>query len=645
MSSIKQLSTVLANQIAAGEVVERPASVVKELVENALDAGARQIIVDIEDGGIRLIQVSDDGQGMSKEDLPMAVLPHATSKIAELSDLEAVATLGFRGEALASISSVARATLTSKTDEADMAWCLSAGSEEPRPASRARGTTVEIRDLFYNTPARRKFLRTEKTEFGHIDEALRQQALSRPMIGFELKHNGKSQFSVRAAECEDSRNRRLGQLCNEEFVDSALVIDEYGSGLSLRGWVAKPTFSRSRADLQYFFVNGRVVRDRLVSHAIRQAYRDVLFHGRHPAYVLYLELDPSAVDVNVHPTKHEVRFRETRMIHDFLFRSLHRALAETRAGNIADGAGGSGDETAEAGEHASSTLQSGGPSSDQIQGSADVSPESGEQFRNSMFKPSQQLFDQRPAQTNARYEAAGSASNRSLSEPRSEGRPADWLNLYQDLRTPSEEKSKAEAVDVDDGLPLGMALAQVHGVFILAQNARGLIVVDMHAAHERIIYEGLKQKADAQAELPRQALLVPFSLRLSSLEVAALDEFRAELEAFGIVFTLASADCIVLREVPAVLHRGNHEKLLRGLADDLVQYQQSSRIEALRDRLLSTMACHGSVRANRRLTLDEMNALLRSMEATERSGQCNHGRPTWVQLSMSALDKLFLRGQ
>ncbi|GAA3948061.1 DNA mismatch repair endonuclease MutL [Allohahella marinimesophila] len=623
MSSIKQLSIVLANQIAAGEVVERPASVVKELVENALDAGARQVTVDIEDGGIRLIQVSDDGIGMSSDDLPMALLPHATSKIAELSDLEAVATLGFRGEALASISSVARTTLTSKTDEGEMAWCLASGSAEPRPASRARGTTVEVRDLFYNTPARRKFLRTEKTEFGHIDEALRQQALSRPLIAFELKHNGKTQFSVRAADCEESRRRRLSQLCNEDFVDSALVIDEYGSGLSLRGWVAKPTFSRSRADLQYFFVNGRVVRDRLVSHAIRQAYRDVLFHGRHPAYVLYLELDPSAVDVNVHPTKHEVRFRETRMIHDFLFRSLHRALAETRAGLAADR-----DEMPE---------QSAEPAvaaADDRQAQASV--------RSEMFRPSQHLFGQESSST---YGASASNAGRSTAEPVASGRPADWLDLYQNLRTPDQGSAVAEQVSAGDNLPLGMALAQVHGVFILAQNTRGLVIVDMHAAHERIIYEGLKQKADAQAEQPRQALLVPFSLRLSSLEVAALDEFRTELEAFGLVYTLASADSIVLREVPAILRRGNHEKLLRGLADDLVQYQQSSRIESLRDRLLSTMACHGSVRANRRLTLDEMNALLRSMEDTERSGQCNHGRPTWVQLSMSALDNLFLRGQ
>lgn len=630
MSSIKQLSVVLANQIAAGEVVERPASVVKELVENALDAGARQVTVDIEDGGIRLIQVSDDGIGMSREDLPMALLPHATSKIAELSDLEAVATLGFRGEALASISSVARTTLTSKTDEGDIAWCLTAGSAEPRPASRARGTTVEIRDLFYNTPARRKFLRTEKTEFGHIDEALRQQALSRPLIGFELKHNGKTQFSVRAANCDDTRRRRLSQLCNEEFVESALNIDEYGSGLSLRGWVAKPTFSRSRADLQYFFVNGRVVRDRLVSHAIRQAYRDVLFHGRHPAYVLYLELDPSAVDVNVHPTKHEVRFRETRMIHDFLFRSLHRALAETRAGLSAES---TGDETGI--DEVSSRAGEAGKDSRPAQPQAAA--------RSEIFKPSQSLFGQ-PSQS--AYNSSTDSPGRFIAEPAPAGRPAEWLDLYQNLRTPTEVSSSLESSDAaDESLPLGMALAQVHGVFILAQNSRGLVIVDMHAAHERIIYEGLKQKADAQVELPRQALLVPFSLRLSSLEVAALDEFRSELEAFGLVYTLASAESIVLREVPAVLRRGNHEKLLRGLADDLVQYQQSSRIEALRDRLLSTMACHGSVRANRRLTLDEMNALLRSMEATERSGQCNHGRPTWVQLSMNALDNLFLRGQ
>ncbi len=601
MSRIQLLSPRLANQIAAGEVVERPASVVKELLENCLDAGARQIEIDIDAGGVQLIRVRDDGGGIAHEDLPLALSRHATSKIYELEDLERVLSLGFRGEALASISSVSRLAITSNTDiKPGSGWCASSTGRDMtvalEPAAHPRGTTVEVRDLFFNTPARRKFLRTEKTEFGHIEEIFKRLALSRFDVGFQLRHNGRNVYPLRAAASELERERRVAALCGREFVEHLVHIDTRIGDLHLWGWVALPTFSRSQADLQYFYVNGRSVRDKLVSHAIRQAYQDVLYHGRHPAYVLYLEVDAGNVDVNVHPTKHEVRFRDGRAVHDFLFRSLHRALAEIRPQ----------DQTTAANVAA---------------------------LHNQSVHPaiSQQASLQLPTRANA-YQFAPSAfaSNVSAQAVR------DQLPAYGELYG-------AAAVDGDIP-PLGYALAQLQGIYILAENAQGLVLVDMHAAHERITYERMKT-ARAGVGIQTQPLLVPRALAVSQREADCAEQFAQIFLTFGLRLERAGPESLLIRELPVVLREADAEQLVRDVLSDLLEHGSSDRIETHSNEILATMACHGAVRANRRLALAEMNALLRDMEETERSGQCNHGRPTWVQLSTVELDKLFLRGR
>ncbi len=589
-SQIRQLPDTLINQIAAGEVVERPASVVKELVENALDAGARRIEIDLEEGGIRLIRIRDDGGGIPAGELPLAIARHATSKITSLDDLEAVATLGFRGEALPSIASVSRFTLSSRREGSRHGAALhveGGRAGEVLPKSHPTGTTVEVRDLFFNVPARRKFMRAERTELGHIEEWLRSLALARPDVELRVSHNGKPSRRWKG-EGDLLSEVRLHEALGEEFAKNTLRIDHAGAGLRLQGWIAQPSYNRASADQQYLYVNGRSVRDRSIAHAVKQAFADVLFHGRQPAYVLFLELDPRGVDVNVHPAKHEVRFRDARLVHDFVYRTLHAALAETRAGAMEDAA-----------PAVQSIVGHAGPS-------AWAMPQSNLALR---------VDEQRGA-----YAALYSA-------------PAQVLPQASDEAAP----------------PLGYAIAQLHGIYILAENADGLIVVDMHAAHERIGYEKLKSAHDGEG-LRTQPLLVPMTVAVAVREADVAERVAGTLAQLGFEVTRNGPQSLALRSVPALLADGEVEGLLRDVLADLREHGETSslgavRIASARDELLSTMACHGAVRANRKLTIPEMNALLREMEATERSGQCNHGRPTWARFTLPDIDRWFLRGR
>jgi DNA mismatch repair protein MutL len=607
VSRIQLLDPRLANQIAAGEVVERPASVVKELLENALDAGADQIQVDAEQGGVKLIRVRDNGSGIGADDLPLALSRHATSKIRTLDDLEAIGSLGFRGEALAAISSVSRLTLTSNVADNPEGWQVSVEGRDMaaqvQPAAHPRGTTVEMRDLFFNTPARRRFLRAEKTEFNHLEEVFRRIALSEFSTAFRLVHNQKVVHQLPAATSDAHRAQRIARLCGSAFMEQSIAVDIEHGGLRLHGWLGLPTFSRAQSDLQYFFVNRRVIRDRVVSHAVRQAYQDVLYHGRHPAYVLFFELDPAQVDVNVHPTKHEVRFREQRMVHDFLYRSLHRAIADVRPG----------------GEPA--------PQRSAMQEPAALSvPVLSEQSGLALGTP----MAPRPSFTGEGMTQAAQY--------------ADLVRPRVAESAPSFSASAMAPVADDAAPPLGFAIAQLHGIFILAENAEGMVLVDMHAAHERITYERLKS-AWAEDKVRSQPLLVPLSMAVSTREADFAEQSPDVFERLGFVIERAGPETLSVREVPALMRDANHEALVRDVLSDLLTHGSSSRIESVLDELLSTMACHGSVRANRRLTIAEMNALLRDMEATERSGQCNHGRPTWTQMSLKDLDRLFMRGR
>lgn len=617
MRTIHLLSPRLANQIAAGEVVERPASVAKELLENALDAGATRIDLEVEEGGVKLLRIRDDGHGIAQDQLPLALERHATSKIHELADLEGVQSLGFRGEALASISSVARLCLTSRTAAASEAWQVEAEGRDMQPtvqpAAHPVGTTVQVCDLFYNTPARRKFLRTEKTEFDHLQEVVRRMALARFDVAFHLRHNGRQVYALHTAADEGSQARRIGQLLGEGFLEQALPIDVERSGLRLWGWVGLPTFSRSQADMQYFYVNGRIVRDKLVGHAVRQAYRDVMYGGRHPAFVLYLELAPNLVDVNVHPTKHEVRFRDGRTVHDFLYSTLNRNLADVRPG----------DELAAPAPTASLDLpKATGLAAGEFAGQSGLDllaqPAAG-QFQGSsggggFYRPQPQAgFSGPQAQAYQQYSAP---------------LPADASQISEDEQIP----------------PLGYALAQLKGIYILAENKHGLVLVDMHAAHERVMYERLKT-AMAVEGLRGQPLLVPQSMALSEREVDCAEEHADWFVKLGFELQRMGSESLAIRQIPALLKQAQAENLVRDVLSDLMEYGTSDRIQAHINELLATMACHGAVRANRQLTLPEMNALLRDMEITERSGQCNHGRPTWTQLNLDELDKLFLRGR
>lgn len=611
---VQLLSAQLANQIAAGEVVERPSSVVKELLENSLDAGATRVEVDIEEGGVRRLRVRDDGSGIHRDDLAMALCRHATSKIATFDDLTHVATLGFRGEALPSIASVSRLRIQSRTAEAENGWQLavegSEASHDAIPCAHPVGTTIDVRDLFFNTPARRKFLRSAKTEFQHIEETVRRVALSRFSVAVQLRHHDKIVLSLPAARAVPDQARRVAAACGDEFVSESLYLDLSSSGLRLWGWVGLPTFSRSQPDMQYFFVNGRVVRDKIISHAVRQGYQDVLFHGRHPAYVLFLELDPADVDVNVHPTKHEVRFRESRLVHDVVYRSLHQVLAQSKAG-----------------------------------ATFDVTPAvlpSVTGLSHSVSDAEAQRYEPRPQQ---------SALNLSVNEQVETYRtlytvptapiPAHPPLLAEQLAARRSEFPEPEGTGPP---PLGYAVGQIHGVFILAENVNGLVLIDMHAAHERVTYERMKT-AWCQARRETQTLLIPVVVSVSAAEASLAEESCEQLASLGLVIERIAPDKLVVREVPVMLAQGDIAQLLRDVLADVRTHGGSSQVHERVDELLATMACHGSVRAHSRLTLPEMNALLRDMERTERSGQCNHGRPTTVQLSLAELDRLFLRGR
>lgn len=627
MSRIHLLSPQLANQIAAGEVVERPASVVKEIMENAIDAGSTKISVEVEQGGVKLIRIRDDGKGIDKDDLPLALSRHATSKITALEDLEAVASLGFRGEALASISSVSRLTLSSRAEGQESGWQVRAEGRdmeaEVSPAAHPQGTTVEMRDLFFNTPARRKFLKTENTEYRHLEEVVKRMALSRFDLQFQLSNNNRVVHQLKSAVSEQMKERRIASLLGADFINSALNVDiaAEASGLRLWGWIGLPTYSRSQADQQYFFVNGRIIRDKLVTHALRQAYADVLYNGRHPCYVLYLELDPALVDVNVHPTKHEVRFREGRLVHDFIFRSIHRVIGESRPG----------DKTPEStfGAALSSGLQQ-------------------------QVEPLNQSFEQQrislPSESNST--GAFNFSAYQAAQP-SQGQIQQQMAGYAALHPQSLGGQTAELSSVGATLdsastadipPLGFAVAQLHGIYILSQSAQGMVVVDMHAAHERIVYERMKSAWESEG-VRSQPLLVPVTINVSEAEAEIAAEQAELFKQLGFSLERLAQESIVIREVPVSLARSDVSLLVRDVLSDMKVYGTSRRIEESINELLGTMACHGSVRANRQLTIQEMNALLRDMEATERSGQCNHGRPTYVQLTMGELDKLFLRGQ
>ena len=613
MPRIRLLSSRLANQIAAGEVVERPASVAKEVLENSLDAGATRIEIDVESGGSKLIRVRDNGSGIPAEDMCLALARHATSKIASLEDLERVGSLGFRGEALASIGSVSRLTLTSNASdhgsEGSSAVCEGRDMEvQLKPAPHPRGTTVEVRDLFFNTPARRKFLRTEKTEFSHLEEIVKRLALSRFDVAFTLRHNDKVVHSLKAATEQSARQRRVAAVCGPAFMEQAIAIESEAPPYRLSGWVGLPTFSRSQADLQYFFVNGRVIRDRLVAHAVKQAYRDVLYHGRNPAFVLYLELEPAQVDVNVHPTKHEVRFRDGRAVHNFIFSSLHRALAEVRPGQ-------------EAGRE--------------------------QQFTQSLATDDGMTIDVATGEIrsqNALAWGAPGAARQGVSARAFSHYAPSAAQVGEQLRGYARLHGLSMEVSAEEVPPLGYALAQLKGVYILAENALGLVLVDMHAAHERITYERLKAARDATG-IRSQPLLVPQAVAVSQREVQIAVQHCTLFQRLGMEVEEGGEESLVIRQIPVALRDSNVEQLVRDVLADLIEFGNSERIEAHLDEILSTMACHGSVRANRRLTIPEMNALLRDMEETERSGQCNHGRPTWIQLGLDELDKLFLRGR
>ena len=602
---IHQLPDLLVNQIAAGEVVERPSSVVKELIENSLDAGARSIRVALEQGGKRLVSVSDDGCGIPVEELPLALARHATSKISSLPDLEEVATMGFRGEALPSMSSVSRMTITSRTLGAEFAWQVKTANgqiEAAVPSPGAEGTQVELRDLFYNVPARRKFMRTDQTEFKHVDELLKRFALARPDVAFQLQHNNRMVRQFPPVSTDEEMTGRLEAVIGPEFVEHALSVDEQRGSFGLRGWVAEPRYNRPQADRQFFFVNGRVIRDRLVAHAIRQSFRDVLFHGRHPAFVLFLELPYTGVDVNVHPQKHEVRFRDSRAVHDFIYSTLNRSLATAGVGG---GALRPGTEVRDPAHGAQAGGGTGAPT--------------GEWAARQPAMPinvAEQMQSYAQLVSSPQKVMGGTAAG------------ADFISGQASEEFP----------------PLGFALAQLHGVYILAQNQHGLVLVDMHAAHERITYERFKAGL-AEDGIRSQNLLVPVTVHVSEREADMIDEHSDSLESLGISCDRSGPQTVVVRKVPTLLQQADMTRLLQDVLSELVSDGKSLKIESEMDEVLSSMACHGSVRANRQLNVAEMNALLRDMERTERAAQCNHGRPTWVQLDMQSLDRLFLRGR
>ena len=593
--SIQKLPDNLINQIAAGEVIERPASVIKELLENSIDATSSNINIDIEKGGIQRILIRDNGTGINQDQLAAALTRHATSKISRLEDLQNIHSLGFRGEALPSIASISRMTLTSSTDSTNQGWSLQTEGGHPtqatKPAAHAKGTSVEVNDLFYNTPARRKFLRTEKTEYSHCEQVIKRLALSNFHVSLTLRHNQKTIYSLPASQSTEDKVKRLEKLVGKSFVEHAIYVERSHNNMTLRGWIAAPTFSRSQPDMQYQYVNHRHIRDKTFAHAIKLAYQDVLYHGRHPVYVLYLDVEPSSVDVNAHPAKHEVRFHDSRSIHDFVRQTIKQALSELRPASI---------DTKNLNK-----LISEDQSSPTVQSYINTSsPSSASQFK-------------------SLYSSA-------VAEPQ--------VSFTADIDHIPGEKQEHD-------IPLlGYAIAQLHGVYILSQNQAGLVLVDMHAAHERVVYEQLKQ-TQTSVEISRQQLLVPLKIIVTEQEASQASDYQDIFNSLGFEIDRMGDTSLSVRSIPTILSNVDIPELIRDIFADLQKNTVSTRVEESRNKILSSIACHGSIRANRSMTVHEMNALLRAMEDTERSNQCNHGRPTWIQLSIHDLDKLFLRGR
>lgn len=633
---IQQLPDQLISQIAAGEVVERPSAVVKELLENALDAGATQITVRLEEGGVKRIAITDNGRGIAPEQLPLALSRHATSKIASLHDLENVGTLGFRGEALASIASVASVRITSRTPDATHAFEI-VGSHEGTvaPSSGAFGTTIDVQDLYFNTPARRKFLKSEQTEYGHCAEVVRRIALARPDVSFSLTHNGRTIDHWNVSEAA----KRSAHILGNDFAEARLVLDESAGPLHLHGYVGLPTASKARADGQFFYVNGRFVRDKVLVHAVRAAYQDVLHGDRFPSYVLSLDLDPALVDVNVHPSKIEVRFRDSRAVHQFVFHAVQRTLAQTSA-------------TAHGSVPAPITAAEVRPSGTPLwQMSPSPSTPQMRPHEQTSFGAQLSTFSPSPYPAGSRWDDASTSGGVAQ-------RTEAYGALFKSDATSSASMPAASPMNVplsaserplsNDDFPLGFALAQLHGIYILAQNTRGLVLVDMHAAHERILYEQIKNALDAQAqgqEMQVQAMLIPVTFYADAIEVATATDHADTLKTLGFDIAALSPTTLAVRSVPTLLKNADAQTLARDVLRDVREYGGSRVLIERRNELLGTLACHTAVRANRILAVPEMNALLRQMESTERADQCNHGRPTWVQLEIAALDKLFLRGQ
>jgi DNA mismatch repair protein MutL len=598
MSKVKIMPALLANQIAAGEVVERPASVVKELVENSIDAGASVVSVDILQGGKELIKIRDDGHGMATEDAALSIQRHATSKIYDYADLEAVGSLGFRGEALASVGAVSRLKLSTNTiDQAAGVCVVQEGTQiKTQPASHPCGTTVEVQDLFYNTPARRRFLKADKTEFKHIETLLNRLALGHFAVGFNLSHNNREIFSLPMADDKTAQQRRIVKILGQDFLQHAMHMEFAAAGMSVSGWLALPNYTRSQADMQYFYINGRFVRDKVLMHAMRQAYHDVLFHGRHSAYVMYLEIDPALVDVNVHPTKHEVRFRQSQHVHEFVRHAVHDVLEQVRPKDEVD-------------------------STRRVDAPVAVAYESMTHSMPFTYQRSEKTLTSGVKATHHLYQSVNDNNENNIKNNEDSG-----------------------SCDHHRESALGSAIAQLHGIYILAQNQEGLVMVDMHAAHERIVYEKMKREQQQQG-LKAQPLLVPLGVNLSAVEMQSIGKVTTYLESLGFELSQSAEQSLFIRAIPHYLRSDRAIDLMHDVFADFVEHGHSRQIEDNHDHMLATIACHAAVRARHKLTIDEMNALLQDMEITANSGFCNHGRPTWIAYSIKELDKLFLRGQ
>ena len=651
---IKVLPVQLANQIAAGEVIERPSSVVKELIENAIDAGATEIVLELDHGGKARIQIRDNGAGIDQADLTLALMRHATSKIYSLTELECIQSMGFRGEALSSIASVSKMKLISKTAKSEHAWCIdNQGNGKLLPQAHPLGTTILVESLFYNTPARRKFLKAERTEYLHIDELLKKFLLCHFNLSLTLIHNGKQLKHFAIADTPAKQQQRIAAICTDKFIEHALVVNEAAMGLKLQGWIAKPQFSRSRGDLQYFYVNGRMIKDKLIGHAIKQAYKDVLHHQHYPAFILYFSIDPSAVDVNVHPTKQELRFRESRLVHDFLFGKIHHVLADTKpvAFNDADAVMAIDQKLDLIAQNNTTQPINSAPLQEN-------KPHHSDGLTLYRKLTAEKIPDKQPAEVAANDITQDSNAKENTADQKIQDiwqhatqidmpldQAEEQLLLREDeAAVATLTKTSTKKIAKAKHYPLGFAIAQLHGVYILSQTKHGLIIVDMHAAHERVLYEKVKKLWQSKAIIS-QSLLVPLTFEVPPLLLSTLELNQALLHKLGFEFSALGEATLAVREIPIFLKNNDIPALLQNIAEDLEHFDTTLHMEDYLHRILATMSCHKAVRANDMLSTAEMNYLLRAMEATDRADQCNHGRPTWVQMSMAELDKLFMRGQ